>query len=162
LERDRSVHQPSFKCQPSEFGPTAQTRLIANAVQVRWDRVGADEKPFLQPGHSIVSPNGRFTLGMQGDGNLVDYTRPGKVALWQSGTSGNFNAYVVMQADGNLVVYPHGKTAPTAGQPTSALFDSGTFGPPGASSVLLNSGVLVVRASGSHTVLWKADLVRPA
>jgi len=116
---------------------------------------------FLRPGHSIGSPNGRFILEMQIDGNLVDYSRPGRVALWQSGTSGNFNAYVVMQADGNLVVYPYGKTAPDPGQPTSAVFDTGTSGHPGASATLLNSGVLEVRASGTDTVLWKAQLRSP-
>jgi serine/threonine protein kinase len=117
---------------------------------------------FLQPGHSIVSRNDRFTLRMQTDGNLVDYTRPEKIALWQSGTSGNFNAYVVMQADGNLVVYPHGRTAPAAGQPTSAIFQSGTSGHPGASAALLNNGDLVVRASSTHAVLWRAPLRVPA
>jgi hypothetical protein len=113
---------------------------------------------FLRPGHSITSPDGRFTLKMQLDGNLVDYRQRGTVALWQSGTSGSFNAYVVMQADGNLVVYPHGKTAPDPGQPTSALFDSGTFGHPEAIAALLNSGVLEVRASGTDTVLWRSQL----
>jgi serine/threonine protein kinase len=113
---------------------------------------------FLQPGHSIWSPNGRFTLVMQADGNLVDYARPGKIPLWQSGSSGNFGAYVVMQADGDLVVYPRGKTAPAPGQPTSALWSSGTFAHPGASATLANDGALEVRAPQSGAVLWQGPL----
>ena len=111
---------------------------------------------FLQPGHSVDSPNGRFSLVMQLDGNLVEYAMPKKIVQWQSGSSGNFNAYVVMQADGNLVVYPPGKTAPVPGQPTSALWDSGTYGHAGASAALLNSGEFVVRAHDTNVVLWQA------
>lgn len=109
---------------------------------------------YLQPGHSIVSANGRYSLVMQSDGNLVDYSTPSRVVQWESGTSGYFNAYVVMQADGNLVIYPPGRTAPAPGQPTSALWQAGTLGHPGASSELLNSGILVVRSPGSGGVLW--------
>lgn len=113
---------------------------------------------YLQPGHSIRSSNGRFTLVMQTDGNLVEYGSPGKTVKWESGTSGNFGAYVVMQADGNLVVYPPGKTAPAPGQPTPALWDSGTAGHPGSSAALLNSGHLVVLVSRTGDVLWRTPL----
>ena len=112
---------------------------------------------FLQPGHFIESSNGRFTLEMQLDGNLVEYAMPKKIPQWESGTSGHFNAYVVMQADGNLVLYPEGKTAPASGHPTSALWDSGTYGHPGSWAALLNSGELVVRSSGTHVhTLWQS------
>jgi hypothetical protein len=95
---------------------------------------------------------------MQTDGNLVEYGSPGKTVKWESGTSGNFGAYVVMQADGNLVVYPLGKTAPAPGQPTPALWDSGTAGHPGSSAALLNSGHLVVLVSRTGDVLWRTPL----
>jgi eukaryotic-like serine/threonine-protein kinase len=111
---------------------------------------------FLRPGHSIESPNGRFKLGMQLDGNLVEYAMPKKIAQWQSGTSGNFDAYAIVQADGNFVVYPLGKTAPLPGQPTSALWESGTYGHPGSSAALLNDGDVVVRSPRKHAVLWRA------
>lgn len=109
---------------------------------------------YLQPGHSIVSPNDQYSLVMQSDGNLVEYSTPSRIVQWESDTSGNFNAYIVMQADGNLVIYPPGKTAPAPGQPTSALWQTGTLGHPGATSGLLNSGVLVVRSPGAGGVLW--------
>lgn len=111
---------------------------------------------FLRPGHSIQSPNGRFKLAMQSDGNLVEYALPGKVVQWQSGTSGNFNAYVVMQPDGDLVVYPPGKTAPAPGDLTQALWSSGTFGHSGASAALLDRGEFVIRNGGTNAVLWRA------
>jgi len=110
---------------------------------------------FLEPSHAITSSNGRFTLVMQADGNLVEYGEPGKLVRWESGTSGNFGAYVVMQADGNLVVYPFGKSAPAPGQPTPALWQSVTWGHSGTSAALLNTGVLEVRSS-TGKVLWEA------
>ncbi|NUT45791.1 MAG: S8 family serine peptidase [Saccharothrix sp.] len=58
----------------------------------------------LQAGQAKVSQDGRFTLVMQGDGNLVLYTAAGQ-ALWHTNTHGTGAAYVVLQHDGNLVVY---------------------------------------------------------
>jgi hypothetical protein len=112
---------------------------------------------YLRPDQFITSRNGRFTLVMQSDGNLVEYTRRHESVRWESGTSGNFDAYVVMQSDGNLVVYPHGKSAPAPGQPTDALWDSGTFGHPGSSAALLSSGALEVRSPGTGAVWWEAS-----
>ena len=40
---------------------------------------------------------------MQSDGNFVIYGPNG--ALWATNTSGNPGAYLVVQGDGNLVVY---------------------------------------------------------
>jgi eukaryotic-like serine/threonine-protein kinase len=116
---------------------------------------------FLQPGHSITSPNGQFSVTMQLDGNLVDYRIHGKSPMWQSGTSGNFNAYVVMQPDGDLVIYPPGKSAPAPGQLTDALWSSGSSGHPNASAELLNSGEFLVRSHTSNAIVWRIPL-RPA
>ncbi|GAA3462214.1 S8 family serine peptidase [Saccharothrix longispora] len=58
----------------------------------------------LQAGQSRTSADGRFTLVMQGDGNLVLYTAAGQ-ALWSSGTWGTGATHVVLQGDGNLVIY---------------------------------------------------------
>jgi hypothetical protein len=56
----------------------------------------------LLPKHSLRSPNGRFTLDMRPDGNLVEYM--GSRAVWSSRTRGNPGARAVMQPDGNFVV----------------------------------------------------------
>ncbi|MCE6994102.1 S8 family serine peptidase [Saccharothrix sp. S26] len=58
----------------------------------------------LQAGQSKVSQDGRFTLVMQGDGNLVLYTAAGQ-ALWHTNTWGTGATYAILQQDGNLVVY---------------------------------------------------------
>lgn len=54
-------------------------------------------------GESIQSGDGRYTLVLQGDGNLVLYSpqRP----LWSSGTYGKPVNRAVLQGDGNLVLY---------------------------------------------------------
>ncbi|WNV87348.1 S8 family serine peptidase [Umezawaea sp. Da 62-37] len=58
----------------------------------------------LQVGQSKTSTDGRYTLIMQGDGNLVLYTSGG-AALWSTDTWGTDAAYAVLQGDGNLVLY---------------------------------------------------------
>lgn len=58
-----------------------------------------------------------------GDGNLVLYdakNNPTLTALWSTGTFGNANAFAVLQADGNLVVFN------STG--TTALWNSGSHG----------------------------------
>lgn len=111
---------------------------------------------FLQPGESVHSSNGRFRLSMQADGNLVVYVENRGTPVWQAATSGNFGSYAVMQADGDFVVYPKGRSAPAPGQPTPALWSSGTFGHPDAHAELQNDGLMVVRASNG-SILWRSD-----
>ena len=58
-------------------------------------------------------------------------------------TYGNPGAWAIMQGDGNLVVYSAAGTA---------LWNSGTYGHPGASLVLDDGGTLAINYQG--TVLW--------
>ena len=51
----------------------------------------------------LVSPNGKYRLEMQGDGNLVVYTS--NRASWYTGTFSNLIDRLVLQSDGNLVMY---------------------------------------------------------
>lgn len=62
----------------------------------------------LHAGEYLSASNGRYTLKMQDDGNLVLRVRGGR-AIWSSKTSGSNTA--VMQGDGNLVVYRKGGKA---------------------------------------------------
>jgi hypothetical protein len=55
----------------------------------------------LYAGQTLTSYDGRFTLTMQNDGNLVLYYSGS--ALWSSGTAGEASAEVLMQGDGNLL-----------------------------------------------------------
>ena len=71
----------------------------------------------LRPGEGLTvnrtvsSCDGRFTLILQGDGNLVLYWN-GHGALWSSSTYGKPVSHVFLQGDGNVVLYNRWK--PTA------------------------------------------------
>src|SRR5437773_2200413 len=77
----------------------------------------------LAVGGSITSQDGRFTLTLQADGNLV-LDEPGRGARWATGTDGRTVSQAVMQTDGNFVLYgPAGPIWATAteGHPGSYL-----------------------------------------
>lgn len=60
----------------------------------------------IPSGGFIRSPNGRFQLSMQVDGNLILYDIwAGWTVRWASWTHGNPGAWAYMQMDGNFVVY---------------------------------------------------------
>jgi Dual-action HEIGH metallo-peptidase len=92
----------------------------------------------LGVGQQLNSCDGRFSLILQGDGNLVLY-KNGVGALWASGTYGQPAYYAPMQGDGNFVLY---------GTSLQALWNSGTPGFPGAYLALQNDGNLVIYQGG--------------
>jgi len=94
----------------------------------------------LASGDRMTSPDGRFALVMQGDGNLVLYGPSG--VGWSSRTNGQNGAYLVMQGDGNLVMYRNG----------AAIFATGTRGN-NAVLELQNDGNAVVYKEG-HQATW--------
>ena len=57
----------------------------------------------------IASANGKYTLNMQDDGNLVLYK--GAKALWATATDGKIVKACAFQPDGNLVLYGYNKNA---------------------------------------------------
>ena len=96
----------------------------------------------LQPGGQLTSSNGLYRLQFQpSDGNVALYQlqngQPVSPALWSTG--GHPGAQrLVMQTDGNLVVYDASPNAP---------WSSGSTGHPGAILKLDNDGVLRVLSS---------------
>ncbi len=61
----------------------------------------------LNPGDNVVSPNLRYSLLMQHDGNLnlLDVRDPNNPqSLWASNTHGKAVNFCMMQTDGNLVI----------------------------------------------------------
>ena len=87
----------------------------------------------LSPGQSRTSPDGRFELSYQGDGNLVLYRMSDGHPLWATHT---FAAGVVeMQHDGNLVIYASGG---------GAIWSTGTAGYPGARLAMQSDSNLVI------------------
>jgi hypothetical protein len=104
----------------------------------------------LVAGQSYASCDGRFSLAMQTDGNLVLY-RNGVGPLWASNTYGSDGYAAIMQGDGNFVLYGHH---------SNALWNSGTEGHAGAFLAVQGDGNLVVYAPGPHAV-WASNTVVP-
>ena len=102
------------------------------------DHRGPNE--YLYSNMYIQSPDGRYDLVMQPDGNLV-FTGPGGHLLWNSGTSGAGN-YAVMQPDGNFVVYSAG------GAPLWYVTMNGGSLAPGGYIRVQNDGNIVVYNTG--------------
>ncbi|MEV0400473.1 hypothetical protein [Actinoallomurus sp. NPDC050550] len=124
--------------------------IYSKAKKALWTRSITIER--LQPGYSlkagqaVKSPNGRYTLLMQTDGNLVLYQ--GKKALWSTITGRHPGAYTLMQTDGNLVVY---------GTDRKPLWYSNTAGHPGAFLEVQNDGNLVIYGTNNKP-LWSRHL----
>jgi hypothetical protein len=95
---------------------------------------------------SITSQNGRFTLVMQGDGNLVLY-RSGGVARWATGTNGQVVSQAIMQGDGNFVLYGPGGIY---------IWDTATDGHPGAYLIIQNDGNVVIYDSVGNPI-WATN-----
>jgi hypothetical protein len=98
----------------------------------------------LNAGDYFKSPDGRYTLIMQDDGNLVLYSADG-APIWNSGTAGRPGSYAVMQNDGNLVVYTANNTP---------IWWSGTWGQGASTLKLQNDGNLVVYRNSDNGVTW--------
>lgn len=102
-----------------------------------------DAQEALTVGQHRDSCDGRFTLILQDDGNLVLY-KTGVGPLWATNTVGRGSSLAVMQADGNFVLYS------SSGD---ALWSTKTYGSPGADLAVQNDGNLVVY-SAAGAPLW--------
>lgn len=108
----------------------------------------ANDQGWLMPGETLLqgqslgSPNGQYVLWMQDDGNLVQYGPNGAMFATSTYAQG---ARLVMQVDGNLVLYDAAN---------HALWSSGTQGNNGALLAVQDDGNLVVYAADQHTPLW--------
>jgi len=62
---------------------------------------------LLRSGQTLQSADRKYTVYLQGDGNLVLYSNSsaGMKAVWASWTVGTGASQLIMQADGNLVLY---------------------------------------------------------
>jgi cytochrome c peroxidase len=105
----------------------------------------------LQANQSLRSQDGRWTLVMQGDGNLVLYDASGN-ALWSSGTATNGASFLAMQGDGNAVVYRLSDNTPT--------WSSKTAGQGSSSLVLQNDANLVIYRDVDGVATWSSGTAR--
>jgi hypothetical protein len=96
----------------------------------------------------IYSSDGRFRLQYQGsDGNLVllDVTTQPWTVLWSSNTAGYSAGNVLMQSNGELVIYDAG---------SSPIWSSGTGGNSYAYLIVQNDGNMVIYNSIGTSPLW--------
>jgi surface antigen len=90
----------------------------------------------------LLSPDARFALILQNDGNLVLYSGS---AIWQSGTAGSGATHLTMQMDGNLVLYTPSNTP---------VWQSFTGGTGHAHMVVQSDGNVVIYSDSSGTPTW--------
>jgi hypothetical protein len=102
------------------------------------------EGETLAGGESLHSGDGTWFLRMQVDGNLVLYQNG--TARWATGTHNHPGAKVIMQTDGNLVVYDANGTTP--------LWSSKTYGSAADRLVLYDNGDLVL-LDPDNTIIWR-------
>lgn len=110
----------------------------------------------LKPGESLTSPDERFTLMYQADGNLVLYQQ-NVAARWNTETHGTAAGSACMQLDGSLVVYD------ARGRVTwTSAGSGGKYGEQhrGSSLEVQNDGNLVVYAA-DRSVLWASGTSGP-
>jgi hypothetical protein len=104
----------------------------------------------LSPGQFIVAPDVLYVLLMQGDGNLVLYgnARP----IWASNTSGSGGNRVVLQADGNLVIYRANNTPVWASNTAGIGAGASLYLQDDGNTVIYNSSMIPKWASntGGH------------
>jgi hypothetical protein len=130
-------------CTPSGT-PTPPTPPTGN------NRLSAGQR--LSGGQGLTSPNGRFHLNMQTDGNLVIYD--GTSPIWSTGTwnlpADRKPTRAEMQADGNLVLYSAANQAAWA----SASWGSGRVSPyllmqDDGNAVIYHNGQAPIWSSGT-------------
>jgi Pro-kumamolisin, activation domain/Bacterial Ig-like domain (group 3) len=87
----------------------------------------------LGKGNILFSPNGQYRAILQTDGNFVVYALWG--AIWSTATFGTTGSSLVLQSDGNLVLYGSGG---------GALWSSRTFNTAADVLTMQNDGNLVL------------------
>ena len=98
----------------------------------------------LKPGEEVRSCNGRYNFVHQTDGNVVLYDR-GR-PRWDSKTYGQATRELILQGDGNLVLY---------GKNGRALWHSATHGKPGAKLAVQDDGNVVLYRGGA--AIWATN-----
>ena len=137
---------------PGAFSQTGDDDVL-KAVSLRGSLVAGD---VLLRGQSLSSPDGSHRLAFLMNGNLVLYRNIGPFwpveEVWSASSGGLGGDRLVMQQDGDLVMYP----AP-GGTP---VWRSGTAGFDGAVLALPEGGGATIRLDDAQ-LLWSAGLTAP-
>ncbi len=119
--------------------------FFAVSAYAKGNRLNPGE--YMTPGNILVSHNGKYIFMLQTDGNIVlrKVKKNGqKVVLWSSGTSKYNVTKLIMQHDGNLVLYLH----------RHASWSTGTSGHPGAFLVVQDDGNVVIYSRDGRKPVW--------
>ncbi|CAO5258418.1 hypothetical protein [Frankia sp. AgKG'84/4] len=100
---------------------------------------------IVDVGASLASPDGRYVLTMQGNGDLVLYA-PGHRAVWLSHTT-TPGTILMQQADGNLTLRAPGNVP---------VWASNTAEHPGTVLQIQNDGNVALYAPG-HIAIWATN-----
>lgn len=130
----------------NETTPLSFTRSVRDFVHRFLPTVSLAPNTMLTAGQSKTSPDGRFMLVYQSDGNLVLYGPSGWI--WHSNTYGTSPGRAEMQGDGNLIVYD------ASG---AWKWQSGTNGNNGAFLSVQSDGNMVVYSSYVNSPLWASN-----
>jgi hypothetical protein len=111
-------------------------------TEARMDRLSSGQR--ISGGEALTSPNGRYKVAMETDGNLVmyDVDKP----VWGSNTAGSGANIAEMRDDGDLVIYHEGD---------KPAWTSRTRGHEGAMLALQDDRDLVVYAADGKK-LWSS------
>lgn len=104
----------------------------------------------IRVGEALTSSDGRYTLTLQRDGNLVLYRVSPRAPLWDSETDGDVATRATLQGDGNFVVYG----------PDGPLWASGTDGERITRAVLQSDGNFVLYRS-DRSAAWATGTNEP-
>lgn len=97
----------------------------------------------MYQGHTTYSPQKKYRLVMQGDGNLVIYSSNNS-AVWSARTGGNSGAFSIFQTDGNLVLR----------KPSGKYCHAASNGKGGYRLNMQDDGNLVIYKSDLKTAVW--------
>lgn len=103
---------------------------------------------LLAPDESVDSPNAQFRFTHQADGNVVLYRQRDRKPLWASNTAGQKTERLIMQGDGNLVLYVPG------GRP---IWASNTPGQLGNFFKLQDDGNAIVSDAAERNARWSSN-----
>ncbi|MFI9509661.1 right-handed parallel beta-helix repeat-containing protein [Nocardia sp. NPDC052566] len=170
VDQARHVGAPGFGCGgfPSAPGGFQVESSASSTLQPEFQNaklgyvLGISEPPILRvpvtapagcgvvradegfaPGQSLSSCDGRFTLALQNDGNLV-LSQSGN-PIWGTATNGRGSVVAIMQRDGNFVIYN------AAGE---SVWSTGT-NPNGSILAVQNDGNVVVYTADGKP-LWSS------
>lgn len=138
----RTNHSTSWRLVRSSAAPVVAAKTIV--VPAGKSLLAGQEE--LKANDQLVSPNGKYKLVQQGDGNLVLYNQAG-IAIWASNTNGKAVKRCVMQKDGNFVQYLAYEVP---------LWSTNTHGNAGAFLSLQDDGNLVIY-SKDNRALWASN-----